>query len=96
VTDIAGRFTKQPGETLDYVVQFGPWFANRLDLPVSFTATAEAGITVAASSRSGTNVTVVLSGGVDGGRYKVTVRLTTNATPAIVKEIEFTVRVRET
>jgi hypothetical protein len=92
---IIGRYEKQTAEVLDYYVLFDEWFDNRADLPQSFTVIADAGITVAASSLTGTTVKIVLGGGVSGTKYKITVRLTTNATPAIVKEADFTVRIKD-
>lgn len=93
---ILGRFIKQSGETLDYDVDYEDWFEGRADAPASFTATAEAGITVAASSMASTYVVrVVLSGGTDGESYKITVRLTTNAATPIIKEADFVVKVKD-
>jgi hypothetical protein len=92
---VLGKFTKQSGETLDYYVDFTDWFSNRSDAPASHTATADAGITVTTSSLSGNKVKVVLSGGTNGTKYKVTVKLTTNSTPAIVKEADFLVTVKD-
>lgn len=92
---ILGKFTKQSGETLDYYVDFTDWFSNRSDAPASHQATAEAGITVTTSSLSGNKVKVVLSGGTSGSKYKITVKVTTNATPAIIKEADFIVTVKD-
>lgn len=93
MTAILGRFSKQSAEVLDYDVDFTDWFSNRTDTPASFTTTAETGITVVASSRSGNVVKTVLSGGTNGTKYKVTVRLTTSA--SLVKEADFTVTVKD-
>lgn len=90
-----GRATKQSGETLDYPVDFGPWFEGRVDAPASFTVTADPGITIAGSARAGNVVSVSLSGGTDGQRYKVTVRLTTTASPPIVREADFLITIRD-
>lgn len=92
---LIGRQVKQSGETLDYDVSFEDWFENRADSPASHTATAETGITVVTSSLSGQVVRVVLSGGTDGETYKVTVTLTTNAATPIIKEVDFTVRIKD-
>jgi hypothetical protein len=91
---ILGRFTKQPTEVLDYDVDFSEWFADRSDTLDSFTVTAQAGITVASSSNTGNVVKVVLSGGTNGGRYKITVRVTTTPS-AFVREADFIVSVKE-
>jgi hypothetical protein len=92
---ILGRFTKQPTEVLDYDVDFSEWFADRTDVIGSIAVTADAGITIASSSNSGFVVKVVLSGGSNGVRYKITVRITT-APSAFVREADFVVTVKET
>lgn len=94
MTAILGKFTKQPAEILDYDVDFTDWFSNRTDAPVSFVVVAETGITVLSSTRVGNVVKVILSGGTNGTKYKITVRVTT--TPgSLVKEADFTVTVKE-
>lgn len=90
---ILGRFEKQPAEILDYQVDYADWFENRSDTPASFVTSIPTGITQVASSRNGTVVTTVLSGGTVGESYKITVRLTTSA--GMVKEADFVVRVKE-
>lgn len=92
---LIGRQVKQSGETLDYDVSFEDWFENRSDAPASHTVTADTGITVATSSLTGEVVRVVLSGGTDGETYKITVQLTTNAATPIIKEADFTVRIKD-
>jgi hypothetical protein len=92
---ILGRFVKQSGETLDYNVDFSEWMAGRNDAAASFTVTVDAGITLVASERTGNVVSVVLSGGTSGQQYKVTVRLTTNASNPITKEADFLVKVKD-
>jgi hypothetical protein len=95
MSTILGRFTKQPSEVLDYIVDYSEWFEGREDAPATQTTFAEAGIAVTASTISGQRVIVVLSGGTSGQTYKITTRLTTNASPAIVREADFEVRVKE-
>lgn len=90
---VLGKFTKQPNEILDYDVDYDDWFSNRTDTPSSFAVTAEAGITVVDSSRSGNVVKVTLSGGTHLAKYKITVRLATAA--GLVKEADFVVAVKE-
>jgi hypothetical protein len=92
---ILGRKLKQSGETLDYDVSYEDWFENRSDAPASHTVTADTGITVVTSSLTGEIVRVVLSGGTDGETYKITVKLTTNAATPIIKEADFTVRIKD-
>ena len=90
---ILGKFQKQPAEILDYDVDYTEWFSNRLDTPASFVLTNDPGITVVGSSRNGNVVKAILSGGLAGEKYKITVRLTTTA--GLVKEADFTVTVKE-
>lgn len=92
---ILGRKVKQSGETLDYDVSYEDWFANRTDAAASHAITSDSGITVVSSALSGSVVRVVLSGGTDGETYKITVRLTTNAATPIIKEADFTVRIKD-
>lgn len=92
---ILGRFTKQPGETIDYPVDFTDWFEGRTgDSIASHTVTVEPGISIATHTRIGNVVTVVLAGGTTGTSYKTTVKITTAA--GLVKEVEFVVKVKET
>lgn len=91
---LLGRFTKQPGETIDYPVDFTDWMAGRTgDSIASYTVAVAAGITIATYVRVGNLITVVLSGGTDGVSYKTTVKITTAA--GLVKEAEFIVKIKE-
>jgi len=90
---IIGKFVKQPAEILDYDVDYTEWFSNRTDTPVSFTYTADLGITVVGAVRTGTVIKFILGGGTVGTKYKIQVRLTTAA--GLVKEADFTVAVKE-
>ncbi len=91
---ILGRYIKQPGETIDYPVDFTDWFEGRTaDSIASYTVTADAGISIATHVRVGFVVTVVLTGGTDGTSYKTTVKITTAS--GLVKEAEFVVKVKE-
>jgi hypothetical protein len=92
---LLGRFTKQPAEVIDYPVDFAGWFAGRSGVSIaSYTVTAETGITVSTHRKDGFVVTAVMAGGTAGATYKVTVRITTSS--GLVKEAEFTIKVRET
>ena len=93
MTAVLGKFNKQPAEILDYDVDFTDWFTNRTDAPASHTAVAEPGITIVSASRTGNVVKVILSGGTDDTSYKITVSLTTTA--GLVKEADFTVKIKE-
>jgi len=90
---IIGKYTKQPGETLDYEVIYDDFFSNRPDSAVSAIATAQAGITIVSQLLTGNDFKVVLSGGTTGTKYKITILMTT--TEGIVKEDEFFVVVKE-
>lgn len=83
---------KQPAEVLDYDVLLAKWMVEG-DSIVSVSATADTGLTVEGVSFSGTTVKVWVSGGTDGNNYKVTVKALTN--DGRLKEVDFTVRVRE-
>lgn len=90
------RFVKDPDEVLDYVFDFAPltngrgdtdWLASGETI-ASKTITADTGITVDSSAitDSSTSVTVWLSGGTVGQRYKVSCRaVTTASTPRTVE-----------
>jgi hypothetical protein len=88
-----GTFVKQPNEILDYIVDYSEWFVGRSDTPLQQNTTVDAGITLSSSTLIGTSVKVVLSGGTNGVKYKVTTRLTTTA--GIVREGDFYVQVKE-
>lgn len=90
---VLGTFTKQPTEVLDYDVSFADWLGGRSDLPQTATTTVDPGLTLVSSTLIGQTVKVVLSGGLNGGKYKVTVHLTTDT--GLVKEADFFVRIKE-
>ncbi len=87
--------TKQSAETRGLLFNFEPWFANRTDSPASYVVVADSGLTVEGSELVGQKVKVAVSGGTSGQRYKVTVRLSTNSSPTIVKEADCYVTVRD-
>lgn len=90
---ILGRFVKQPNEILDYDVDYSAWFVGRGDTATSISITTDPGIVLNGYSLVGTIAKAVLSGGVDGEKYKITVRLTTSS--GIVREADFSVSVKE-
>ena len=90
---ILGVFVKQPNEVLDYDVDYGAWFVGRGDTATYISITTDPGIVITGYSLVGTMAKVVLSGGIDGEKYKVTVRLTTSS--GIVREADFSVSVKE-
>lgn len=87
-----GVAKKQPGETLDYDVDFEKWLSEG-DTMLSATAVAETGLTVDDVEVIAPLVKVWLSGGTAGVSYKVTVTLQTTA--GRIKEADFTLRVVE-
>lgn len=93
------KYTKQPGDTQDYDIDFDDYLTFHSDTGASHAATAETGITLASSQLLTANgvtnsrIKVWLSGGADGTTYKVTVTLTT--TGGRVKQAEISVKVKE-
>lgn len=93
---ILAKFEKQPADVQDYDISFVDWLAGLTDTAVSVVVTTETGITqTQAASISAGIVKVWLSGGTDGTTYKVTATLTTAHTPARVKQVEISLRVKE-
>lgn len=91
---ILGKFQKQSAEILDYDIDFTDWFSNRVDTPSSIVVTVPNGITqVGGGTITGNVVKVILSGGTNGTKYEITVRLTTTA--GLVKEADFTVTIKD-
>lgn len=84
--------SKQPSEVLDYDVDLSKWMIEG-DTIVSATSTAETGLTIESTSFVGSTVKVWVSGGLDNKNYKVTTKTLTN--DGRLKEVDFTVRVRE-
>jgi len=94
MTAILGKFEKQTAEVIDYYALFADWFSNRTDSIASIEAPLVTGVTITASF-TGTTVKVVVAGGTNGTKYKITVRITTTSSPAIVKEVDFTVTIKD-
>lgn len=92
---VLGRFNQQPGETMDYYIDYTKWFSTREDAPVSAQVPTPAGITLAgfALDADRKTVRVVLHQAVDGVASKITVRLTTNS--GVTKEDDFIVKGKE-
>ena len=89
---ILGRFTKQPSEVLDYDVDYSDWLEGE-DVVDSISVVVDPGITLEGHFLQGPVAKVVLSGGVSGNKYKVTVRASTEN--QLVKEADFLVVVKE-
>lgn len=104
---MAGEFQKQPSEVVDYDIDMTEWFAVANDgdyiSRIESIAVSPTGELVVGSDYTPQSVLlgspakkakVWLSGGVDGGEYKVTVLLRTNI--GRIEEVDFIVRVEET
>lgn len=100
---LLGKFQKQPAETLDYDIDFSEFLSDGDTLvaagdppvpdPLNVTVTP-AGLTLGPTVVVNTNVIKQwVSGGTDGQRYKITLTATSNA--GRVKQVEFTVRVKD-
>lgn len=90
---ILGRFNKQPGEVLDYDFIYTDWLTERNDTILTYTVTAEPGLTVDSVVTSNGVVKCFLSGGATGASYKVTCVVTTVGLRT--KEAELLVKVKE-
>lgn len=93
MSGILEKWTKQPGETLDFDISFADWLTARADTIVSHTVTVDAGLTRELSTAIDGVVKVWLSGGTDGQTYKVTVTVTTVG--GRVKAAEIAIKVKE-
>ncbi|MFY9174404.1 MAG: hypothetical protein WAO24_03565 [Peptococcia bacterium] len=69
---------KDPSAVLDYVFDWTGWLATGETIS-SYTVTAQSGITLDSDSATDDTVTVWLSGGTSGSRYRVSCKITTNA-----------------
>lgn len=89
---ILGLFDKQPGETLDYNFDLTAWLASKAgDTITSFTISADPGITIVSSSKTGGVIKVFVSGGTDGVNYKITCTVSTAGGRVKQGEIEIAV-----
>lgn len=68
---------KDPEDTLDYTIDWGPWLAG--DTINTSVWVVAAGLTEDSDTNSTTAATVWISGGTPGGVYPVTNRITTTA-----------------
>lgn len=85
-------YSKDPDASLQYGFDWSPWL-NDGETILSHEIEATTGITVETSSATTTAVTVWLSGGTAGDRYRVTCRITTSA--GQIDDRSFTVSVRD-
>ena len=90
---VLGTFTKQPAEVQDYDIDFSEWLAAFPDTAVSHAVTADAGITLGATTLAAGVVKVWLSGGLTGTSYKITATITTAG--GGTKEDEIKIKVKE-
>lgn len=96
---LLGTFTKQPGETLDCDISYATVLAGRTDV-IANKATAVSpggGLTVSTSTiiNAGLGIKLVVTGGLDGQTYRITVTATSDATPPLIYEDEIDVVVDE-
>lgn len=84
-------FPQDPDEVLDYGFDWrsprppGPHLAADETIVTSVWEATPAGMTVAGATHDATTTTVWLSGGVNGGEYRVTNRITTTASPRTIE-----------
>lgn len=90
---ILAKFTKQPVEVQDYDIDFNSYLASQSDTASAHAVMADSGITVASSNLTAGVVKVFVSGGVDGGQYKVSASITTAG--GRLKQGDILIRVRE-
>lgn len=94
---ILEKYQKQPGEVLDYDIDFSTAYLSGLGDtapgPAGLEVTAEPGITVDYAELINGRVKVWLSGGTDGVTYKVTATITTLG--GRTKQAEIAVKVKE-
>lgn len=86
-------FIKDPGEALDYMVDWSAEMARVSDTISTVAWTVPNGLTKGASSNTTTTATVWLSAGEDGQTYDVVCRITTAA--ARIYERTMRIRVRQ-
>ena len=91
----AYRYRKQPREVKDIVIDMDLWFAGRADDPASVSFVASDAAITPTVVLSGNRINIAIAGGVDGASYNLSVLMTTNATPAIVREFDIFVDVIE-
>lgn len=93
---ILAKYEKQPVEALDYEVNYSEWLASVGDTATgnaNLVVTADAGITIGATTLLNGLAKARISGGTDGITYKVTFTVTTAG--ALVKQAEIKIKVKE-
>lgn len=86
---------KQPGETLDYDIDCTDWLGEGDYVTAASSVVAPVGLTIISTTvfMTGTRVKVLLSGGTNGTKYKVTTTITTH--DGLIKEKEFYMQIKE-
>ena len=102
---IIGSRPKQPADRKDYPISYTDWLAENApgDTLASAIAAVEClnvpsdtSLVVASVGVSAQTVSPFLTGGTSGCRYKVTVTVTTAASPPRVDQCEFIINVKDT
>ena len=94
---ILKKFNPQPTDYQDYDIDFNTWLASFTPVDTisgTPTITVDSGITLASSSFAGGILKVWMTGGINGGSYKLTARATTTA--GRIKTVEVVFRVADT
>lgn len=90
---ILGTFEKQPADVKDYDIDYSQWLSSGDAIQQAVSTVDVIGLTVVSTFTDSTRVKVWLSGGTSGGKYKVTVTVTT--TDGRVLQHEFVIKVRD-
>lgn len=90
---ILGTHEKQPWEVKDYDIDFGQWMAPSDTLQTLSAEVSPSGLVVGDPVNNDPLVKLWVSSGVDGIKYKVTLKATT--TDGRKEESEFYVKVKE-
>lgn len=69
--------SKQENEEIDYSIDFSSWIDSSETIG-SFTVTADVGISLGSSQKSGNVVTFRVIGGSEGSRYRILPEVTTS------------------
>jgi hypothetical protein len=96
---ILERFTKQPAEVKDYDVNYAPWLDPMVDTIASHTVVAECtsdpddtALEIDSTVQTTKALKLWISGGTDGQKYKITIRVTTAGGRIDESELAFTVK----
>ena len=91
---IRATWRKQPADAQDYDISYVEYLTELADTATGVVVTAEDGINILGYSLTAGVVKVLLNGGADGMKYKVTITLATAGSR--IKQAEFKIRVKET